>query len=53
MTACIYGQINTCIFLLGMGAEHHLVDSNGDTAAHWATFKGVLFFFCSVSITFE
>lgn len=41
MTACIYGRINTCVFLLGMGAKHHLVDSNGDTAAHWATYKGV------------
>lgn len=43
MITCIYGRINSCIFLLGMGAEHHLVDSNGDTAAHWATYKGVFF----------
>lgn len=40
MTACIYGRVSTCVFLLGMGAKHHLVDINGDTAAHWATYRG-------------
>ena len=40
MTACIYGRVSACVFLLGMGAKHNLVDTNGDTAAHWATYKG-------------
>ncbi|XKL61398.1 hypothetical protein PGB90_008455 [Kerria lacca] len=40
MTACIYGHLSTCVFLLGMGAKHWLVDINGDTAAHWAAYKG-------------
>lgn len=45
MTACIYGHLSTCVFLLGMGAKHWLVDINGDTAAHWAAYKGLCIIF--------
>ena len=40
MTACMFGRIATAAFLLGMGALNHLTDINGDTALHWAAYKG-------------
>lgn len=40
MTACMYGRTATAAFLLGMGALNHLTDINGDTALHWAAYKG-------------
>lgn len=40
MTACMFGRVATAAFLLGMGALHHLTDINGDTALHWAAYKG-------------
>jgi ankyrin repeat protein len=41
MTACVFGRVVTAAFLLGMGALNHLTDLNGDTALHWAAYKGV------------
>lgn len=40
MTACMFGKVATAAYLLGMGAFHHLMDINGDTAMHWAAHKG-------------
>lgn len=40
MTACMYGKTATAAFLLGMSAQNHLTDINGDTALHWAAYKG-------------
>lgn len=40
MTACMFGRTATAAFLLGMGALNHLMDINGDTAMHWAAYKG-------------
>ncbi|GLH16667.1 NF-kappa-B inhibitor cactus [Gryllus bimaculatus] len=40
MTACMFGRSATAAFLLGMGAVNHLTDINGDTALHWAAYKG-------------
>lgn len=42
MTACMYGKVTTTVYLLGRGARHDLVDINGDSAVHWAAFKGNL-----------
>lgn len=35
-----YGRTATAAYLLGMGALNHLTDINGDTALHWAAYKG-------------
>ena len=40
MTACMFGKFATAAFLLGSGALYHLTDINGDTALHWAAYKG-------------
>ncbi|KAI5711229.1 hypothetical protein M8J75_015263 [Diaphorina citri] len=40
MTACMFGRAATAAFLLGSAAMHHLTDINGDTALHWAAYKG-------------
>lgn len=40
MTACMFGRSATAAYLLGMGALNHLCDINGDTALHWAAYKG-------------
>lgn len=40
MTACMYGRTATAAYLLGMGAQNGLTDINGDTALHWAAYKG-------------
>ena len=40
MTAAMYGKMITACYLLGMGAQHHLTDINGDAAIHWASYKG-------------
>jgi ankyrin repeat protein len=45
MTACMFGQVVTAAFLLGMGALNHLTDINGDTALHWAAYKVVFCLF--------
>lgn len=41
MTASMFGRAATAAFLLGMGAFNHLTDINGDTALHWAAYKGI------------
>lgn len=40
MTASMFGKFATAAFLLGSGALGHLTDINGDTALHWAAYKG-------------
>lgn len=40
MTACMYGRTATAAYLLGMNAQNHLCDINGDTSLHWAAYKG-------------
>lgn len=40
MTACMYGRTATAAYLLGMNAQNHLTDINGDTALHWSAYKG-------------
>ncbi|CAH1992443.1 unnamed protein product [Acanthoscelides obtectus] len=40
MTACMFGRTGAAAFLLGMGAANDLADVNGDTALHWAAYKG-------------
>jgi palmitoyltransferase ZDHHC13/17 len=41
MTACMFGKAATAAYLLGMQALNHLTDINGDTALHWAAYKGL------------
>lgn len=36
-----YGHAGLAGYLIGKGAGLHLVDRDGDTALHWAAFKGV------------
>lgn len=36
----MYGRTATAAYLLGMNAQNHLTDINGDTALHWAAYKG-------------
>lgn len=36
----MYGRTATAAYLLGMGAQNGLTDINGDTALHWAAYKG-------------
>jgi ankyrin repeat protein len=45
MTASMFGRVATAAFLLGMCALNHLTDINGDTALHWAAYKGVFCLF--------
>ena len=40
MTACMFGKYATAAFLLAFDASGHLMDINGDTALHWAAYKG-------------
>lgn len=40
MTAAMFGRAATAAYLLGMGALNHLTDINGDSALHWAAYKG-------------
>ena len=39
--AAQYGKSNVCSYLIGKGANIHAVDIEGDTALHWAAFKGI------------
>jgi ankyrin repeat protein len=45
MTACLFGQLVTAVFLLGMGALNHLTDISDDMALYWAAYKGALCLF--------
>lgn len=36
----MYGRTATAAYLLGMNAQTHLTDINGDTALHWCAYKG-------------
>lgn len=38
--ACQYGQTTLAGYLIGKGAQLHICDKDGDTALHWAAFKG-------------
>lgn len=40
MMACMFGRSLTAAYLLGRGAAPHLTDINGDSALHWAAYKG-------------
>lgn len=35
-----YGQINSAVYLIKSGADLAVRDNNGDTALHWAAYKG-------------
>jgi ankyrin repeat protein len=49
MTVCMFGRVATAAFLLGMGALNHLTDINGDTALHWAAYKGTVPFLWNIN----
>ena len=36
----MFGRSLTAAYLLGRGAQPHLTDMNGDSALHWAAYKG-------------
>lgn len=38
--ACQYGQTTLAGYLIGKGAQLHICDKDGDSALHWAAFKG-------------
>ena len=40
MMACMFGRSMAAAYLLGKGAAPHLTDMNGDSALHWAAYKG-------------
>ena len=40
MMACMFGRSLMAAYLLGKGAAPHLTDMNGDSALHWAAYKG-------------
>ena len=40
MMACMFGRTLMAAYLLGRGAQPHLTDMNGDSALHWAAYKG-------------
>ena len=40
IVACQYGKTMLAGYLMGKGATLKLVDRDGDTALHWASFKG-------------
>ncbi len=40
MMACMFGRSLMAAYLLGRGAQAHLTDMNGDSALHWAAYKG-------------
>ena len=42
IVACQYGQTMLAGYLMGKSAQLLLADREGDTALHWAAFKGVL-----------
>ena len=43
--ACQYGQTMLAGYMIGKGARIQAVDKDGDTALHWAAFKGTKFIF--------
>lgn len=47
MTAAMFGRSASAAYLLGMEALNHLTDINGDSALHWAAYKGILFYLMS------
>ena len=42
IVACQYGMTMLAAYLIGKGAGLQLVDSDGDSALHWAAFKGIM-----------
>ena len=40
MMACMFGRSLMAAYLLGRGARPNLTDMNGDSALHWAAYKG-------------
>ena len=45
IVACQYGKTMLAGYLLGRGARIHMVDKDGDSALHWAAFKGITRYF--------
>ena len=43
--AAQYGKSNISSYLIGKGADIHAVDIEGDSALHWAAFKGTAYKF--------
>ena len=41
IVSCQYGMTMLAAYLIGKGAGLQLVDTDGDTALHWAAFKGI------------
>ena len=41
IVACQYGKTMLAGYLMGKGARQQMMDKDGDTALHWAAFKGV------------
>lgn len=48
IVAAQYGQTMLSGYLMGKGARLQLVDKDGDSALHWAAFKGTVTFTCRV-----
>ena len=42
IVACQYGKTTLAGYLIGKGARLQMLDKDGDTALHWAAFKGGL-----------
>jgi len=40
MMSCMFGRTLTAAYLLGRGASNSCADMNGDSALHWAAYKG-------------
>ena len=40
IVACQYGKTILCGYLMGKGSRLQATDKDGDTALHWAAFKG-------------
>ena len=55
MMACMFGRSLMAAYLLGRGARPHLTDMNGDSALHWAAYKGFpsLMQVLAFSLTFQ
>ena len=50
IVASQYGQTMLVGYLIGKGASLFVTDREGDTALHWAAFKGDLVFLCNCQL---
>jgi len=53
IVASQYGQTMLVGYLIGKGASLLVTDREGDTALHWAAFKGDHISFCFMSLSAE